>query len=307
MQNYAKKTLVIITKADACDVGFRDKKILGLTSAQWIEKRLSPFFKEVATSEDGGFFDSENCVFVDWDCTLASVDMLKYDNGFVRLSARTYAFIQRTLQSEILDGLAARGVVLHDRQGLEIDATVKAERGAEIFSPNVVKGDSVIGGGSVIYPYCFLRDCTVGRNACVKSAFAEGCVIGDGCSVGPFACLRPDSRIGDNCRVGNFVEVKNSALGDGVKAAHLAYIGDADVGGGTNVGCGVIFANYDGKNKHRTRVGENCFLGSNVNLVAPLSLGEGVFAAAGTTITEDVDGGCFVIGRARQTVKKRGD
>ena len=150
-----------------------------------------------------------------------------------------------------------------------------------------------------------MKDCFVGGGTTVRSTFADNARIGARCEIGPFACLRPGSVVGDGCRVGDFVEVKNSSLGDGVKAAHLAYIGDAAVGGGTNVGCGTVFANYDGREKHRTTVGRNCFLGCNVNLVAPLTLGDGVFVAAGTTVTDDADENSFVIGRSRQQTKRK--
>lgn len=130
------------------------------------------------------------------------------------------------------------------------------------------------------------------------------CVVGDNCTVGPYAHFRNGAVVGDDCRIGNFVEIKNSRLGQRVKAAHLAYIGDADVGEGTNVGCGVIFVNYDGKAKHRTEVGNNCFIGCNSNLVAPLKLGNGCFVACGTTVNRDVPDGAFVIGRSYVTVKE---
>lgn len=177
--------------------------------------------------------------------------------------------------------------------------------GAEIYAPNVIKGNSVIAGNAVIYPYCFLDNCVVGGGTVVKSTFANDCAIGDDCLVGPFAYIRPNSKIGSGCRIGNFVEIKNACLADGVKAAHLSYIGDAQVGGNTNVGCGVVFANFDGKEKHQTTVGKNCFLGCNANLVAPLKLGDNVFVAAGTTVTDDADDNAFVIGRSRMTVKNQ--
>ena len=122
-------------------------------------------------------------------------------------------------------------------------------------------------------------------------------------SVGPYARLRR-ATIGEDCRVGDFVEVKNSTLENGVKAAHLSYIGDAAVGERTNVGCGTVFCNYDGKTKHKTTVGCDCFIGANTNLVAPLVVGDKAFIAAGTTVTRDVDEKTFTIGRVRQDTVK---
>lgn len=160
---------------------------------------------------------------------------------------------------------------------------------SEVFSGAVVAGS-------------YIEDSVIGRGASVTMSHIVGSTVGAGCSVGPFARLR-GAECGATCRIGDFVEVKNSVLGDGVKSAHLAYIGDADVGDGTNVGCGTVFCNYDGKRKHRTEVGKGCFLGANVNLIAPVSVGDGAFVAAGTTVTDDVEDEAFVIGRSRQLSK----
>ena len=134
----------------------------------------------------------------------------------------------------------------------------------------------------------------------------RGARVGKNCTVGPFAHLRKGANVGDNCRVGDFVEIKNSVVGEGTKVSHLAYVGDADVGENCNIGCGVVFCNYDGKNKHRTRVGNNCFIGSNVNLIAPVEIADGAFVAAGTTVTEGAGKGDFVIGRVRQQIRAGG-
>lgn len=122
--------------------------------------------------------------------------------------------------------------------------------------------------------------------------------------MGPFAYIRPGSTIGDGCKVGDFVEVKNSSMGNGSKSSHLTYIGDADVGKNVNLGCGVVFVNYDGAKKYRSTVGDDSFVGCNSNLIAPVHLGEGVYVAAGTTITEDVPDDSLCIGRSRQTNKE---
>lgn len=167
----------------------------------------------------------------------------------------------------------------------------------------VVKGNTVIQDGCTIGSFSYISNSQIGCNTVVKSSRICDSTVGDNCMVGPNAHLRDGATIGNNCRVGNFVEIKNSTLGDGVKASHLAYIGDATVGGNTNVGCGVIFVNYDGKTKHRTVVGNNCFIGCNSNLVAPLTMGNDCFVACGTTVTEDVPDGAFLIGRSYLTVK----
>jgi len=202
--------------------------------------------------------------------------------------------------------------------------------GCEIF-------DSVIGNGCNICGNAVIRDSALGTDcevdACTvikRSKIGDGCCIGvctvidgsgidshtkivqsnishshvgRGVTVGPFAVLRNDTKVSDGCRIGDFVEIKNSLLGEGVKAAHLAYIGDAEVGSETNVGCGTVFANYNGKAKNRTVVGENVFIGANTNLVAPLSIGGNAFIAAGSTITENIPENSFAIARQRQITK----
>lgn len=168
----------------------------------------------------------------------------------------------------------------------------------------VVRGNSVLCDGCVVGSFSYVENSVIGANTVVKSSRICDSTVGNNCTVGPNAHLRNNTLVCDNCRVGNFVEVKNSTLGEGVKASHLAYVGDATVGRGTNIGCGVIFVNYDGKTKHRTTVGEHCFIGCNCNLVAPLTIGNNCFVACGTTVDKNVPGGAFIIGRSYLTVKE---
>ena len=137
----------------------------------------------------------------------------------------------------------------------------------------------------------------------IRSSRITDSSVGQNTTVGPNGHLRENSSVGDNCRVGNFVELKNSSLGEGSKASHLAYLGDATVGKNCNIGCGVIFVNYDGRVKHRTIVGDNSFIGSNCNLIAPLNIEGDCYIACGTTVTKNVSKDDFVIGRLRETVK----
>lgn len=168
----------------------------------------------------------------------------------------------------------------------------------------VIKGNSVIGDNTVIESFSYIVNSTIGSNCRVKASRIVDSVVGDNVSVGPNAQLRGNTVIHDSCRIGNFVEIKNSTLYSGVKASHLAYIGDAVVGSGTNVGCGVIFVNYNGKSKNRTTVGNNCFIGCNSNLVAPVSIGDNCYIACGTTVDKDIPSGAFGIGRSYLTVKE---
>ena len=279
-----QKTLVIVAKTDKNNQHLFDKSILGLTSAEWIVCRIGKYFKKVVFEQEYG--NQKDCVYVSWFNTLVDQNTMANDDG-IRLCDDTFVYIQEVLQNFVLDCLVSQGVVLHGRQGLTIDYTAKIDSGVQIFAPNVICGKTHIKSGSVVFPYCFLQSCQIGSD----------------CQVGPFATIRKDCVVGDSCRIGNFVELKNSVIDDRVKVAHLAYVGDAQIGHDTNVGCGVVFANFDGKNKHKTIVGNNCFLGCNSNLVAPLCIDDGCFVAAGTTVTNDLAKNTFAIGRARQITK----
>ena len=185
-----------------------------------------------------------------------------------------------------------------------LEDTVKVGKNVTIEPFAVVKGNTVLGDGCVVGSFSYLLDTTVGPNTVVKSSRIVSSKVGANCTIGPNAHLRDNAVVGNNCRIGNFVEIKNSTLMDEVKASHLAYIGDAFVGQNTNIGCGVIFVNYDGKLKHKTTIGKNCFIGCNTNLVAPLTIGDNCFVACGTTVDKDIPSGTFGIGRSHLVLKE---
>lgn len=185
-----------------------------------------------------------------------------------------------------------------------LEDSVKVGKGVTIEPFAVVKGNTVLADGCVVGSFSYIENSTVGRNTVVKSSRITDSVVGDSCVVGPNAHLRNNACVGNNCRIGNFVEIKNSHLHDGVKAAHLSYVGDADVGARTNIGCGVVFVNYDGRTKHKTTVGDDCFIGCNANLVAPLTIGKQCFVACGTTVDKNMPDGAFSIGRSYLTIKE---
>ena len=185
-----------------------------------------------------------------------------------------------------------------------LDTTVKVGNNVTIEPFAVVKGNSVLSDGCVIGSFSYIENSTIGANTVVKSSRICDSVVGANCTVGPNAHLREHAVVHDNCRVGNFVEIKKSTLNEGVKASHLSYIGDATVGKNTNIGCGVIFVNYDGKEKHHTEVGDDCFIGCNANLVAPVTIGKECFVACGTTVDKDMPDGAFSIGRSYLTIKE---
>jgi len=199
--------------------------------------------------------------------------------------------------------LIARGVKMMDPASVFIDDKAVVADSAVFYPGVILEGACEIGEGAKIGPNTHLTDTVVKKNARVRQSVAEGAVVGEETEVGPFAYLRPGTVIGNKCRVGNFVEIKNSVLGNETKMAHLAYIGDADVGNGVNYSCGAITCNYDGSKKHRTTIKDGAFIGSNANLVAPVTIGEDAFVAAGSTITEDLPGNALGIARKRQTTK----
>ncbi|MGI6737532.1 MAG: UDP-N-acetylglucosamine diphosphorylase [Anaerovoracaceae bacterium] len=180
-----------------------------------------------------------------------------------------------------------------------------------------LSAETEVGAGTVIYP-CVVtegrvkigRDCVIGQNSRIVDSEIEDGVeiqssvilessVGSGTKVGPFAYMRPGSRVGRDCKVGDFVEIKNSTMGDGSKSSHLTYIGDADVGVGVNLGCGVVFVNYDGSAKHRSTVADGAFIGCNTNLISPVEVGERAYIAAGSTVTRNVPAGALHVSRAR--------
>lgn len=205
--------------------------------------------------------------------------------------------------------------------GLYIEPSVKVGKNVTFYGNSFLFGETVIGDNCVIYPNNFVKDSVIGagctlypnnyiensvieENVKIKSSDIAEAKVETGAEVGPFSRLRPKAVVGKNAKVGNFVEIKNAVLGEGSKASHLTYVGDADIGKDCNIGCGAIFVNYNGRNKNRSSVGDNSFIGSNCNVIAPVNIGDGAYVCAGTTITENVDGGDFVIGRSRQEVKK---
>ena len=185
-----------------------------------------------------------------------------------------------------------------------LEDTVKVGDNVTIEPFAVIKGNTILRDGCTVGSFSYLENADIGENAVVRASHVINSKVGANCSVGPYAHLRGGASVGDNCRVGNFVEIKKSDLHNGVKASHLSYIGDAEVGEKTNVGCGVIFVNYDGKTKRKTTVGSSCFIGCNSNLIAPVNVGDNCFVACDTTVTEDVPSGAFAIGRSKLTIKK---
>lgn len=197
-----------------------------------------------------------------------------------------------------------QGVTIIDPENTYIDVDVTIGMDSVIY-PNVhLQGNTEIGCNTTILPGSFLRNAKIGDKVTIDSSKIVESEVGSNTTIGPMSHLRNNTVIAENCRIGNFVEFKNSNFGEGSKCAHLTYIGDSDVGKKVNFGCGVVTVNYDGKNKFRTTIKDGAFIGSNCNLIAPVTIGENVLLAAGSTITSSVEDGDMGIARSRQSIKK---
>lgn len=209
--------------------------------------------------------------------------------------------LERSLQCRRADALMEAGVAIADRQRIDIRGDLECGLDVAIDINVVFEGQVRLGDGVRVGAHCVLKDVTVSSGTDIQPfCHLEGAVIGEQCRIGPYARLRPGSVLADAARVGNFVETKNTTFGAGSKANHLAYLGDTTVGSNTNIGAGTITCNYDGIDKHKTFLGDGVFVGSNSTLVAPVTLSDGAFVAAGSVVTDDVAGQELAVGRARQ-------
>jgi bifunctional UDP-N-acetylglucosamine pyrophosphorylase/glucosamine-1-phosphate N-acetyltransferase len=213
--------------------------------------------------------------------------------------------LDATLRLRAANRLMAAGVTIYRPESCTIDAGVEVAADTVIEPFVQLLGATRIGGDCLIRSYSVIENCTLGNGVLVRQncVLAES-TIANGAKIGPFAHLRPGSEIGEEAHVGNFVETKKARLGKGAKANHLTYLGDADVGAGSNIGAGTITCNYDGMNKHKTTIGKDAFVGSDSTLVAPVTVGDGAYVGAGSCITKDVPADSLAVSRASQIVKE---
>jgi bifunctional UDP-N-acetylglucosamine pyrophosphorylase/glucosamine-1-phosphate N-acetyltransferase len=208
---------------------------------------------------------------------------------------------ERALQKKRVDTLMANGVGFADPSRVDIRGSLKCGRDVFIDVNAIFEGDVVLGDNVLIESNNLVRDSRLGTATIVHSnCHIEGAKTGSNCEIGPFARLRPGAELADNVKVGNFVEIKKSTIADGSKVNHLTYIGDAEIGKGVNVGAGTITCNYDGVNKHKTIIGDGAFIGSGVELVAPVTVGKGATIGAGATISKDAPEDKLTVERAKQ-------
>ena len=210
------------------------------------------------------------------------------------------AQVEAAAQARILRDHMLAGVTIVNPAATTIDVDVTIGEDTTIEPYCVLRGDTSIGARCTVGPTTTMIDARLGDEVRAPHSYLQDCEVGPRCTIGPFTHLRPGTRLGEGAKAGAFVEIKNSEIGPGVKVPHLSYIGDADLGEGTNIGAGTITANYDGARKHRTRVGKNVRTGVHTSLVAPVSVGDDAYTGAGSVITEDIPSEALGIARARQ-------
>jgi bifunctional UDP-N-acetylglucosamine pyrophosphorylase/glucosamine-1-phosphate N-acetyltransferase len=211
---------------------------------------------------------------------------------------------EETMRVRINKKHMLNGVTIVDPSNTYISADSVIGSDTVLYPGTIIRGKTSIGMDCVIGPHTEIKDCQIGDATMVKQSVAHDSYIGAEVAIGPFAHIRPDSKILDEVKIGNFVEIKKSEFGKGSKASHLSYIGDAKVGADVNLGCGSITVNYDGENKYLTTIEDGAFIGCNSNLIAPVTVGKNAYVAAGSTITTDVPEEALSIARARQTNKE---
>lgn len=227
---------------------------------------------------------------------------------------RTFLGVNDLAQLEEIEGhlrrrkakrLRAAGVRFVDARHVYIDEDVEIGEGSMIYPNATLYGTSKVGKNSIIETGAILLNSQIGERTIIKAySSLDDSIVGDDASIGPYARLRPKANIGSKSKIGNFVEIKKSTLKEGVKVSHLSYVGDAEIGEDANIGCGFITCNYDGANKHITKIGRGSFIGSDSQMIAPVTIGEECYVASGSTINQDIPDGGFAIARGRQVVKE---
>jgi len=211
---------------------------------------------------------------------------------------------EKVMKKRLNEQHLRNGVSIIDPDATYIGPDVIIEQDAVIQPGTMITGETTIGSGAFIGAHSEIENCTVGKDSVIRQSVVKDSKIGDKANVGPFAHIRPETSVGNHARIGNFVETKKSCIGVDTKVSHLSYIGDAELGENVNIGCGTITVNYDGKEKHQTKIDDNAFVGCNSNLIAPVSIGEGALIAAGSTVHKDVPKDALAIARTKQSNKE---
>ena len=240
---------------------------------------------------------------VDYMKPVAALDVADYQETLGINNRKQLANAYKILQTRQKDEWMAQGVTFIDPDSVTIDDTVEIGPDVVIEPQTHLRGNTKIGAGCRIGPSTMIENSQIGDGVNAPFSVITDSIVGNNTRIGPYAHLRGKAQVGDGCRVGNFVEIKNATLGNSTNAAHLSYLGDAELGNKVNIGAGTITANYDGFKKHKTVIGDGSKTGSNSVLVAPITIGSGVTIGAGSTVTKDVQDNALVVARAKQMVK----
>ena len=271
-------------------------------------KALGGVSEAAQTAEDAGMLEGCGCYTVSAESIASVMDAANFDLGrFASVLAISdpgavadFQTIFKRLRNYYL---YADGVEIWDFDNCYVGPFAEVAPGAVLMPGTILKGNTTIAAGAVIGPNSLLENAVVGEGSTVNASQVYDSTIGERTNVGPFAYIRPGCTVGNDIKVGDFVELKNSTIGNGTKISHLTYVGDTDLGERINLGCGTVTVNYDGKSKYRCTVEDDCFIGCNTNMVAPVTIGKGSYVAAGSTITDNVPAGSLAIARERQTNK----
>jgi len=299
VRDISKKFVAIVEEVDATEQQKLIKEInagiyvFSLPSLWQALKQIKPDNKkgEYYLTDTIKFFSSKQTVLCE------NINEVKGVN-----TKKDLVEVIEVVRKKILENLMLSGVIIVLPQTVYIDCNTKIEPDTKILQGCVIT-NSEIGKSCTIGPHSFISDSKIGNHTEIVYSYINFAEIGDKCSIGPFSRIRPQTKICDEVKIGNFVEVKKSKISSGVKINHLSYIGDAIIEENVNVGAGTITCNYDGIKKHKTYVGKNVFIGSNVNLVAPIKIGNNVVIGAGSTVTKDVPENTLVIARAQEVYK----
>lgn len=299
----ADKGFSIVEEKDATDIQREINEVnsgLYIFETQLILERLQNIDSNNKAGEfylTDAFEDSANVAPV---CFESEIPFLGV-NSPVQLSDALHQ-----LKLRINEQHQANGVLVMDRAHTYIEPSVKIEPGVTIYPNCFLHGETLIKKGSLLEPGSILKDSILEENVTIKAySYLEKAKVGQQCSVGPYARLRPGTNLGEECKIGNFVEVKKADFDKKVSVSHLSYVGDAQIGENVNIGCGFITCNYDGESKHLTKIGKNSFIGSDTQMIAPVEIGESAFVASGSTINQDVPDEGFALSRARQVTKEK--
>ncbi|EGS32223.1 MULTISPECIES: bifunctional UDP-N-acetylglucosamine diphosphorylase/glucosamine-1-phosphate N-acetyltransferase GlmU [Megasphaera] len=301
IRNQEEKVVKIVEQKDCTDA---EKKVQEVNTGIYcfdLEKLWGLLHNLTNTNAQGEYYLTDVIsLLVQADQCVAAYAVSNYSETLGVNSRVQLAEAEQILRMRKLHSLMEMGVTIIDPHHTYVDMDVQVGKDTILYPGTILQGDTTIGDDCVIGPYTRLENVRMGNGNHIQFTYAHDCEIKNHCEVGPFVHFRPQTVIGNHVKVGNYMEVKNSFIGDNSKLPHLSYIGDSDVGQGVNIGCGTITVNFNGREKHRTVIKDHAFIGCNSNLVAPVQVGERAFVAAGTTVTKNVPADSLSVSRTPQ-------